>query len=189
MSFPNLRQDIPRPGFIDPLTRIDDLLVLNINIMKQVLAILTGQAPAPPVPGEPLPPLAPLVVPKYELRLGPIVRIFDAAGLKVASTTYYPDKLANCVEAIDSVLIIVRSSCDQALTVQAIGDISDRTSSTSAFNIEAAETLAAGATTAFNIVLSDKWFPYLGVAVTTGSTAPTSGSLNAWVYIRKWVAI
>lgn len=188
------RQDIPRPGLIDPLTRVDELLVLNINIMKLVLAKLNGQAPtAPVIPGEPTPtlgPLPPLVIPEYALTVIP-VKIFDAfSNTRMdASTSYYPDKLADCREAVESLLIIIRSTCNQALTVQTIGSMDERVTAVSAFNIEASQSLAAASSIGLGVDLSTNWYPYLGVSITTGGTAPTSGEVNAWVYVRKRVRV
>lgn len=183
LGYTGLEQEIPRQGLLDYFTRHDELLLIEIELLKQVLAAVKGVEIAP---GEPIP-IAPKVV-GYVLR-SEMVKIFDGfSNTRMgASTTYYPETLADCRVGVENVLVIVRSTCNQALSIQTIGDLDERATSISALNIESSQSCAATSSIGLGVDLSTNWYPFMGCAITTGSTAPTAGQVNAWVYLRRWV--
>jgi len=119
-----------------------------------------------------------LVTPAY-------TKLFDNAALPDAATTYYPTSgLVDCKDA-ERVIIVCRSTCDQALTIQTIGGTGKQADANSSFDMEASQTLAATSSIAF-LLAHEVWMPYIGVSALTGATAPTSGVLNAWAIIQRW---
>jgi hypothetical protein len=107
----------------------------------------------------------------------------------VANTTYGMPKIADTRMA-DQLMIFVRSTCDQAVTIQTVGNIIDDVDPRTVFNIEASQALAIGSTTetqlALLVNLRDNWAPYLGITVAAGAVAPTEGFVYARAYLRVW---
>lgn len=165
--------DVPRRKLFDLFSRTDDLLIALLKRLGQPETVnVGGQQMVVPSGGS-------------QLIMVPPTRIFRDYMPPDASTTYYPTvPLADCREAV-SVLIIIRSSCNQALTVQTIGAESGEVDASNACNIEASVSLAAGSKVALGIDLTTNWFPYMGCSIASGGTAPTSGVVNAYVFVRK----
>ena len=174
-----LTKDGARPADIDIDWPTEPLPVtFDVNALAEAFRkALTG------VPGE-TPPIGEipsmgrgLVTPAY-------TKLFDNTALPDASTTYYPSGLVSCKDA-ERVIIVCRSTCDQALTIQTIGCETQQADANNSFDMEASQTLSATSSIAL-LLAREVWMPYIGVSVTTGSTAPTAGSLNAWVIVQKW---
>lgn len=172
--------EIPGPGFLDIFSRVDNLLEINVKLLKQLLAQSSGQD-APAAPG----------IPGYVQGARGILRatsfkIFDKIRPVDATTTYYPGgQLPDCTEGVVNALIILVSSCNQALTIQTVGSISPQVTAENAFSIEAAQSLAANSSIGMGIDLTTNWYPFLGVSILTGATAPVTGVVDAWVWLRK----
>ena len=172
----------PLPGLLDLFTRRDELEVQIIEQLKAIRQLLgDSTAPDPSRPDTPL-----LSVPVDLVR----VTLFDHLRPYTASITYYPpggtSKMADCRQASESVLIIVQSNCNQALTIQGLGSLVDQADSVSAFTIGASVSLGVAATLGLGIDLSVNWYPYLGCSIASGVTPPTAGDVTAWAFIRKF---
>ena len=106
-----------------------------------------------------------------------------------ASTAFPMPKIADARMA-ESLIIYIRSTCDQAVTVQPVGNVVDDPRVASVFDVGAAQTLAIGSTTETRLVLQlnlpNNWAPYMGVTVAAGGTAPTAGFVFAVAYLRVW---
>jgi len=178
----------PKSGPLDWLTRLDELLIANTEAINELTKQLKGrEVVIPSYEGEPSTP-TPTPTGGYILKMAS-VKIFDAITPYGTSTTYYPTILADCTEGVESVLIIVSSTCDQALTVQTMGSLLPAMdiSGIGGYSIEASQSLAATSAIGLGVDLASNWYPYMGVSIASGSTPPTAGQLNAWVYTRKWV--
>ncbi len=167
-------QNYPQKGILDVLTRVDDLLILNAELLKMLLE-RAGGGQASQVGYN--------ISVSNQLMKVEIIKIFDNHGCREASTTFYPIDLVNCRDA-ENVLIIAQSSLNESVNVQAIGGLSAQVDGTNAFNIESSQSLSAGLL-GMGVDLTTNWYPYMGCAVTTSASAPASGSFNAWLYIRK----
>ena len=107
-----------------------------------------------------------------------------------AATTYAVDKMLD-VRGAFLTLIIVDSTLDQAVTIQAIGTISDSPGDANGrVNLGGAQALAAGNTTmqrlGLAIVRRDYPYPFLGVTYLTGAAPPTAGLIAVQGYTEKW---
>jgi len=174
---------IPKSLPLDWLTRQDELALLQIDLLKALLQKMgvpafNGQGTVIQLSQGGID----LGVGGYDLL--PPQQIFNKEGLREASKAYFPQNMADISQA-DNVLIILNSSFDQDVTVQAVGAITKQADAVNTFNIESSQTLSAGALIGIGVDLGSLWYPYMGVSVTTGSTAPASGYLDAWVYVRR----
>jgi hypothetical protein len=169
----------PLPGFFDLFSRRDELMIQQTELLKQIIAqlqaggALVGGEQRQPAPGG---------------GITPIRRVLLHDHLKPyrASTTYYPNKpLADCSKARESILIVVMSTCDQNLTVQAIGSLGDQADAISSFNIGASQALTSPGMIGLGVDLSVNWYPYLGVSIASGVAAPVAGDAMAWAFIRE----
>lgn len=103
------------------------------------------------------------------------------------STTYWLDTLLNAWLAA-KVLLIVTSTCNQALTVQVVGHETNAPGdSVGLMNIGGTYSLPAGGRLGFGIDLETDWYPYLGVTIASGGTPPTTGSVVVYAYGQRWV--
>ncbi|MDP2728990.1 MAG: hypothetical protein Q8O55_00680, partial [Dehalococcoidales bacterium] len=113
--------------------------------------------------------------------------LFDQLKPYNTSFTYYPTfDLADCAEAIESLLIVVMSTCDVAVTAQAIGSLGPQADSAGAFDIGPSESVGIISRIGLGIDLSVNWYPYIGVTIATGASAPTVGEVVAWAFARKY---
>ncbi|MDP2730419.1 MAG: hypothetical protein Q8O55_08045, partial [Dehalococcoidales bacterium] len=141
-------------------------------------------------PGTPGTPGTPGVSPT--LRSGGAVAVkrtvlFDQLKPYNTSFTYYPTfDLADCAEAIESLLIVVISTCDVAVTAQAIGSLGPQADGAGAFDIGPSESVGIVSRIGLGIDLSVNWYPYIGVTIATGASAPTTGEIVAWAFARKY---
>ena len=107
----------------------------------------------------------------------------------VANTTYGMEAIADARMA-EALMIYVRSTCNQAVTIQTVGGVTQVPDLDSVFNIEASQALAAGnvaqTVLALLVNLRDNWAPYLGITVAAGATAPTTGFVYATACLRFW---
>jgi len=172
-------ENIPRQGIVDIFTRIDELLIANNEFLRQLLLLL-GKPPEGQQLG--------LTLPVSGIKMLPLKKVFEKFKPYIANTTYFPveNGLVDCREAV-AVLIIVRSTCNQALTIQTIGGQSPQADSVSAFNIEAAQNLAANSSIGLGVDLATNWYPYMGISIASGAAPPTGGQVDAWALIRKWI--
>jgi len=82
-----------------------------------------------------------------------------------------------------------KSTCNQALTVQMVGHVVNSPGDTNGLvNIGATRNLpASNGNIALNPILEETWMPYMGVTVTAGATAPTSGSVVVQAFGQRWM--
>ena len=106
---------------------------------------------------------------------------------RTASTTYYCERLLNAWVAT-KVLLILQSTCDQALTIQVVGHQGNNPADVNGLvNIGGTQNLAASGKLGLGIDLATDWYPYLGVTVAAGATPPTSGNVVVTAYGQRWV--
>ena len=152
------KRGYPTPGFLDLFSRRDELQIRQIELLRQILANLQCIRTTPTIPGAP-----PIIE-----RSGPGLRtvrtvLFDHLRPYNASFTYYPTfDLVDCSEALESILLVVMSTCDVAVTVQAIGALGPQAASVGAIAIGPSESLGATSRIGLGIDLSVNLYPYIG---------------------------
>ncbi|MBA7664355.1 hypothetical protein ES703_72413 [subsurface metagenome] len=158
--------------------------------LDRLLAVLEGVAPAPPPewPGwEPV-----------TSKLDEILREIKTLDIKVTTPwvakepeeiyrgsirtagTFYSDRTVNWTKG-KRLLLKVDSSLNQAVQIQAIGNINSARDGAVDIN----GPLACGANGKITIGLAwDDWHPYIGVRITV-AVAPTAGILNIWAVVQE----
>ncbi len=111
-----------------------------------------------------------------------------------AAATEYAMRTMVDAQSADQIGIYVRTSLNQAVAIQAVGADFNAAGNLSAIvNVGSSQTLAAGSAAmqllavVFNFFANSEWHPYVGITVTTGGTAPTSGVLVAEARVRESV--
>ncbi len=182
----------PRPGeeqigdFKVPAPRLLDYFSRTDNLILALLKSIAGQRASVNIGGQDI------VIPagsgngKGRIIVDEI-KIQDNLSPRVASTTHYPQQgLADCRDAVECLLVVVFSTCDQALSIQTIGGTASVVDAGSAFNIEAPQALPALSAIGLGVDLSVNWYPYMGCSIATGVVPPTAGEVKAFVFKRKW---
>ncbi|GEM_PF-4915750 len=104
----------------------------------------------------------------------------------VVSFTYPMRSLVDVRLAL-RLLFLVRSSLNQAVTMQVIGNEGNQPGG-QGINIGSTTSMAAnGSRAGFAVNLDDAPYPWIGMTAATGGTAPTTGSLSVRAYGLKWV--
>ena len=149
----------------------------TINELAQAVAtaIALG-APAPVEPGVPAPP--PVTV-KIE-RVIPEPQVILRQRAIGATGTFNCDSMADC-RAADRILIWVKSTLDQDVQIQAIGNIFQAIENS--IPLGSTATLPAGDFIGITIP-PEYWYPYIGIQIVV-AVAPTSGELNATVVTQE----
>lgn len=152
--------------------------------LDRLIAILEGVAPAPPPewPGwEP-------VTSKLDEILRQLKVLAWVAkepeeiyrGSIRTAGTFYSDKMVNWTEG-KRLLLKVDSSLNQAVQIQAIGNINSARDG--AVDIDAILPCSANGKITIGLAWDD-WHPYIGVRITV-AVAPTEGFLNIWAVIQE----
>ena len=103
----------------------------------------------------------------------------------------YPLLTMMDVLGADLALITINSSCNAALTIQAIGHFQNAPGDTNGrVNLGGTVTIANGGTTVqragISIIRRDYPYPWLGVTVISSATPPTTGSVQVFGYYERW---
>lgn len=165
-------QGLPKQGLLDYLSRTDELLIANLMMLRELTAVLSGQAPS--APGQP--PSIAIAAPKLGIRTEAIISGYNARSTE----TINPSKLANCISAV-RVVVVIRNSLNQDVSYSIIGNTSD--SYASAFTIATATCTTL--TSAIYQFLFEDWMPYVG-ALITPSVGPSAGSIDVFVIVQEW---
>ncbi len=108
-----------------------------------------------------------------------------AIGGIPANATYQMDTMVDVRTGI-RLLFILRSSLNQAVTMQVIGNDQNQPGG-QGINIGATTVLAAnGDRAGFAVNLDDAPYPWIGMTFATGATGPTGGALFARAYGLRW---
>jgi len=148
-------------------------------VSPDALGLCPVPSPSSSSPGLMVPPQE--QIEDYNEQLGKAIRAFTD------SATEYLETLLDA-RLVTRVLIIVNGSQNQAVTIQAVGHtINSANDANGLQNIGDSITLAAsGDRVSFGIYLPTDWFPWLGVTITAGSTAPTSGEVQVSAHGQRW---
>lgn len=105
-------------------------------------------------------------------------------GFTLASRTHFCERLVDARQAVNLVLYVWGSN-NQDVTVQVVGYTGPDPQNPGRVNLGASVTLLAATGSvpsnveSFGIDLrGTRWYPYLGVVLTTGSTPPTAGTIS-----------
>lgn len=106
-----------------------------------------------------------------------------------ASTTYPVERLLDARGAA-MILLVVDSSCNQALTIQVIGHVQNAPGDTNGrVPLGGGIAIAAGNTTVqrqtITVVRRNYSHPWLGVTIASGATPPTTGSVQVAGYFER----
>lgn len=165
---------------IEQLERMPAEVSLSPETINELAAAIAAAialgVPPPTEPGAPPPP--PVTV-KVE-RIIPEPQVIVRQKTLRATGTFPCDSMADC-RAADRVLIWVKSTLDQQVEIQAVGNIFDSTSNCIplASSVPLPEDDYVGIT-----IPADYWYPYIGIEI-TASAAPTRGELNATVVSQE----
>lgn len=165
---------------IEELERMPAEVTLSpetINALAAAIATAIALGAPPPVePGVPAPP--PVTVKIERVIPEPQVILRDRAIGVVG--TFDCDSMADC-RAADRILIWVKSTLDQDVEIQAIGNIVDALQHS--IPLGSTATLPAGDFIGITIP-PEYWYPYIGIQIVV-AVAPTAGELNSTVVTQE----
>lgn len=106
----------------------------------------------------------------------------------VNSGVFYLERLLDA-QLARLVTFVLSSTCNQALTVQGVSHVSDSPNDANGLmNVGTTRNLpATNGRIAIQFWLEKTWLPYLGVTVTAGATAPTTGRVVIQAFGQRWV--
>ena len=164
-------QGLPGQGLLDYLSRVDELLIANLMMLRELTAVLSGQAPS--IPGQP--PSISIAAPRLGIRTETIISGYNARSTE----TVNPDRLANCIGAV-RIVVIIKNGLDQDVDYAILSNTGD--SYSNAFS------LATGTVTSLTSELYqltfEEWMPYVGAQLTPVGV-PTTGSVDITVIIQE----
>jgi hypothetical protein len=164
-----------------PWDHVDELC----NKLDRLISLLEAWAPAAPTewPGwEPVTEkLDEILTQIKELKTWETRDIEEIFSRAIRATgTFYSDKMVNWTRG-KRLLLRVDSSLDQAVQIQAIGNIVNTVNG--ATDINTAQPCAAGGKLSIGLAWDD-WQPYIGCEITV-ATAPTTGNLIISAVIQE----
>ena len=180
----------PPPAPTTPRLAPWDHVEALCNKLDHLIALMEGQVPSPPPewPG-----WEPIISKLNEIKvlLGELEIKVSApwvakepeeiykASIRTAAT-FHSDKMVNWTEG-KRLLLRVDSSLDQAVQIQAIGNIGNTVNG--ATDINTPQPCAAGGKISIGLAWDD-WHPYIGCEITV-AVAPTTGTLTITAVVQE----
>ncbi len=161
---------------IEEMERRPAEVSLSPETIQQLAQAITIGVPAPAEPGVP----APVAVTVKIERVIPEPQVILRQRAIGTIGTFNCDSMADC-RAADRVLIWVKSTLDEDVDIQPIGNIISAFEEAIPLGSEA--TLSAGDSIGFTIP-ADYWYPYIGIQI-IAAVAPTSGEMNATIVTQE----
>ncbi len=109
--------------------------------------------------------------------------ILGAIRMQGTTTVTFGERMADTRHA-RNLVFIVRNSQNQAITVQVVGD-SANSPRNPAVNVGSSQSVAANTTISIIPQIEWWWHPWMGIKLTTGSTAPTTGQIQVDAFVQE----